>query len=192
MLTKLLQSCLTLCNPTDYSPPGSSIHGILQARILEWVAMPSSRGPSRPRDWTCISSVDLRWQAGSALWAPPGKPQCLRGCRIIYLDEFTFLWTEPTLMSSDKAGPVRGPSSSLPLSPSCNVGRAEGQYPVLRLVRQMGCRGSWLEISGKHLNLIRVPAQLSNTSHWGDKEMKAHLWLGKMKAPMIKQMCTIS
>ena len=38
------QSCLPLCKPTDCSPPGSSIHGILQARILEWVAMPSCRG----------------------------------------------------------------------------------------------------------------------------------------------------
>ena len=44
MCTQLLQSCLTLCNPTDCSPPGSSVHGILQARILEWVAVPSSRG----------------------------------------------------------------------------------------------------------------------------------------------------
>ena len=43
------QSCLTLCNPTDCSPPGSSVHGILQARILEWVAMPSSKGSSLPR-----------------------------------------------------------------------------------------------------------------------------------------------
>ena len=43
------QSCLTLCNPMDCSLPGSSVHGILQARILEWVAMPSSRGiPSEP------------------------------------------------------------------------------------------------------------------------------------------------
>ena len=38
-----LQLCSTLCDPTDRSPPGSSVHGILQARILEWVAMPSSR-----------------------------------------------------------------------------------------------------------------------------------------------------
>ena len=41
---QLLQSCLTLCDPMDCSPPGSSVHGILQARILEWVAMPSSKG----------------------------------------------------------------------------------------------------------------------------------------------------
>ena len=46
------QSCLTLCDPMDYSPPGSSIHGILQARTLEWVAVPSSRGSSQPRDQT--------------------------------------------------------------------------------------------------------------------------------------------
>ena len=44
------QSCLTLCNPVDYSPPGSSVHGILQARILERVAIPFSRGSSLPRD----------------------------------------------------------------------------------------------------------------------------------------------
>ena len=41
-----LQSCLTLCDPMDCSPPGSSVHAIFQARILEWVAMPSSRGSS--------------------------------------------------------------------------------------------------------------------------------------------------
>ena len=45
---KLLQSCPTLCDPVDYSLPGSSVHGIVQARILEWVAMPSSRGSSDP------------------------------------------------------------------------------------------------------------------------------------------------
>ena len=41
-----LQSCLTLCDPMDYSPPGPTVQGILQARILKWVAMPSSRGSS--------------------------------------------------------------------------------------------------------------------------------------------------
>ena len=46
-----------LCNPKDYSLPGSSVHGTLQARILEWIAVPSSRGSSWPRDWTLISSV---------------------------------------------------------------------------------------------------------------------------------------
>ena len=43
------QLCLTLCHPMDYSKPDSSVHGILQARILEWVAIPFARGSSRPR-----------------------------------------------------------------------------------------------------------------------------------------------
>ena len=52
------QTCLTLCDPVDSSPPGSSVHGISQARILEWVAMPSSRGSSR-LPWL------LHWQVDS-------------------------------------------------------------------------------------------------------------------------------
>ena len=52
---KSLQSCLTLCNPVNCSSPGSSIHGILQARTLKWVAMPSSKGSSQPRNQACIS-----------------------------------------------------------------------------------------------------------------------------------------
>ena len=51
------QSCLTLCNPVDYSPPGSSIHGILQARILEWVAISFSRGSSQLGDRTRVSCI---------------------------------------------------------------------------------------------------------------------------------------
>ena len=46
VFAKLLQSCPTLCDPVDCSPPGSSAHGVIQARILKWVAMPSSRGSS--------------------------------------------------------------------------------------------------------------------------------------------------
>ena len=57
MKGKVAQSCLTLCDPLDCSPPGSSVHGILQARTLEWVAVPFSRGSSQPRDRTQISRV---------------------------------------------------------------------------------------------------------------------------------------
>ena len=58
LCAKSLQSSLTLCDPMVYSPPGSAVHGILQARILKWLAIPSSRGSSGPRDHThvpCIS-----------------------------------------------------------------------------------------------------------------------------------------
>ena len=54
---KWLQSCLTLCDPMNCSPSGSSVHGILQARILEWVAVPFSRGSSRPVDRTWASCI---------------------------------------------------------------------------------------------------------------------------------------
>ena len=57
LCAKLLQSCLPLCDPVDYSPPGSSVHGILQAGILELVVMPSSRGSSGPRDCIFLSYV---------------------------------------------------------------------------------------------------------------------------------------
>ena len=52
-MMKVAKSCPILCDPMDYSLPGSSVHGILQARILQWVAIPSSRGSSR--DWTQVS-----------------------------------------------------------------------------------------------------------------------------------------
>ena len=59
MQAKSLQSCLTLCDPVDCSPPGSSVHGTLQARILERGARPSSRGSPQPRDRTFISYVSF-------------------------------------------------------------------------------------------------------------------------------------
>ena len=55
--SEVAQSCLTLCNPGDCSLPGFSIHGIFQARVLEWVAISFSRGFSRPRDRTRVSCI---------------------------------------------------------------------------------------------------------------------------------------
>ena len=64
---------MTLCDPTDYSPPGSSAHWISQARIPEWVAISYFKGSSRPRDQTCISCL-LRWEADSYRRASLGGP----------------------------------------------------------------------------------------------------------------------
>ena len=63
MHAKSLQLCPTLCNPMDRSPPSSPVHGALQARMLEWVTMPSSRGSSQIRDKTRVSYVSCigRW-----------------------------------------------------------------------------------------------------------------------------------
>ena len=71
VLWLVTQSCLTLCGPMDCSPPGSSVHGILQARILEWVATSSFRGSSQPRDQIQVSHI----AADSLLSEPQGKPQ---------------------------------------------------------------------------------------------------------------------
>ena len=56
----VVQSCLTLCDPMDCSPPGFSVRGILQARILEWAAISFSRGSSQPRDQTWVSCIEDR------------------------------------------------------------------------------------------------------------------------------------
>ena len=89
--SEVAQSCLTLCDPMDCSQPGSSVHGIFQAWILEWVAVSFSRESFQPRDWTHISRVpfigcamlncsvmsDSLWPRGPTrllcLWNSPGK-----------------------------------------------------------------------------------------------------------------------
>ena len=74
--SEVAQSYPTLCDPMDYSPPGSSIHGILQARKLEWVAISFSRGYSQPRDHTQVSHIAGRhfnlWVTREA--SPIGDP----------------------------------------------------------------------------------------------------------------------
>ena len=71
---KALQSCPTLCNPMGQSPPGSCVHGILQARRLHWAAVPSSRGSSQPRDRTSISCVAGGFFSAEPLGSPPPRP----------------------------------------------------------------------------------------------------------------------
>ena len=62
-------SCTTVCDPVDYNPPGSSVHGVLQARILEWIAISFSRGSSQPRDQTWMSCM----QADSLCLSQQGR-----------------------------------------------------------------------------------------------------------------------
>ena len=65
---KSLRSCLTLYDPKGFSPPAPSVHGILQAGKLEWVATPSSRGSFQP-----LSLCLLNWKVGSLPLVPPGN-----------------------------------------------------------------------------------------------------------------------
>ena len=73
-LCSVPKSYLALCDPTDCCLPGSFVHGISQARILEWVAISSSRGSSPPRDQTHVSSL-LHWQADSLPLCHPCSPK---------------------------------------------------------------------------------------------------------------------
>ena len=86
--SEVAQSCPTLCDPMDCSPPGSSVHGILQARILKWVAISFSRGSSWPRDRTQVSHISGRcfnlwatWEALSTYAAATAKS--LQSCRTL-------------------------------------------------------------------------------------------------------------
>ena len=80
--SEVAQSCPTLCDPVDCSPPGSSAHGILQARVLEWVAISFSRGSSRPRDQTQVSHIAGR---RFNLWATRDRVTIF----IVEMNEFT-------------------------------------------------------------------------------------------------------
>ena len=78
------QSCLTFCDHTDRSPPGSSAHGILQARILEWVAILFFRGSSLPRDGTWASCIAGRF---FTIWATREAHMCV--CLLICTSDLT-------------------------------------------------------------------------------------------------------
>ena len=77
---KSLQLCPTLCNPKDCSPPGSYVQEILQARILEWVAMPSFRGSSQPRDQTHVSCFGRRFFITSTTLVPQPRIRPMHPC----------------------------------------------------------------------------------------------------------------
>ena len=79
--TACMHAVLSLCNLMDCGPPGSSVHGILQARILEWVAMPSSRRSSQPRDQTQV----FHFQAASLPSEPPP---------FMFISKMLVLWRE--------------------------------------------------------------------------------------------------
>ena len=82
-------SCPDICDPLDCSPPGSSVHGIFQARILEWVAIPFSRGSSQPRDWTQVSCMSGRF---FTIWATRETQQCRASYFDVLVDHVHFLF----------------------------------------------------------------------------------------------------
>ena len=96
VLCSVAQSCLTLCDPMDCSPPGSSVHEILQARILEWVAKPFSRESSWLRDWSQVSCRLLYWQVDSLPLSHLGSPLHMLTINSGYKARDTFSYFENT------------------------------------------------------------------------------------------------
>ena len=97
----VVQSCPTLCDPVGYNLPGFSVHGILQARILDWVAIPFSRGSSWSRDWTWVSCIAGRF---FTTWATQGNHWSLfQFCKSWYklLINFMDILTCVILLSMD-------------------------------------------------------------------------------------------
>ena len=84
------QLCPPLCSPLDCSPPGSSGHGISQARILEWVAISYSRRSSQPRDQTCISRIGRQFLP-CITWEARILGVC-KLCTVIYTVNESFMW----------------------------------------------------------------------------------------------------
>ena len=94
--TYSLQLWRTLCDPIDSSPPGSSVHGILQARILEWVAMPSSRGSFQPRDRTWGLLYLLHHRRILYRWATREAPSSLHSPLLNQASkEMFWIWKNP-------------------------------------------------------------------------------------------------
>ena len=92
---EVAQLCPTLCDPTDCSPPGSSVHGILQARMPEWVAISFSRGSSQPRDQTALQAelYPLSHQGRVPSLNQGTLPYCLRLCLWHNVNWHSALWT---------------------------------------------------------------------------------------------------
>ena len=156
MSAQLLQSYLTLCDPTDYSPPGSSVYSILQAKILEWAAMPSCRGSSPPRDQTCVSCVS-----------------CIAG-------RFFTHWATWEARNAGNPGPVPGPErfpgegNSYPLQYS-------SEKPMEPHSSTLAWKIPWMEEPGRlqSMGSLRVGHDWATslslfTFHVLEKEMATH------------------
>ena len=89
----IAQLCPILCDPMDCRPAGSSIHGIPQARILEWVVISSSRVSSWPRDWTHVSCVSCIAGELFTLWAIEKAIRWIKPCSPEWSWSCIFLWT---------------------------------------------------------------------------------------------------
>ena len=166
MISEVAQSCLTLCDPMDCSPPGSSVPGVLQARVLEWVAISSPSGSFRARDRTRVSYVSCTgFGAGgeffttSSTWetlqCPGVAPKCSRD----------LAWTcAPTHHSLSRSDSVSGTLGRLSVL-LWNYGNLTRSFPITKTTQEQGmlrsllCIGTWPGLIAQFLlslNLLDV------------------------------------
>ena len=130
------QSHLTLCNSMDYSWPGSSVHEIFQIRILEWVAMPFSRGSPQPRDQT----QSLALQADSL---PSEPPMCLKKVKLpsrvrLFVISWTVAYQAPPSMEFSRQEYLSGlPFSSPRDLPDPGISRIAGTHLTIWATREV-------------------------------------------------------
>ena len=148
----------------DCSPPGSSVHEIFQARILEWVAMPSSRGSFWPWNWTCVSCL-LHWQVTSLPLVLPVKPEVyiVVCCSVSESDSLQphELWHR--VLSCPSLSP-RVYLNSCPLSQWCHPTISSSVVPFASCLQSFQHQGLFQWISSSHQVAKVLELQLQHQS----------------------------
>ena len=170
-----VQLCPTLCNPEVYSPPGSSVHGILQARTLEWVDMTSSRGSSQPRDWTCISYVsctDRQVLCHRTTWDTLWRSQdpALSQLYCFLIVPLLFLHSYPSLIRSNL--------------PFWTQGRSKKLKPFFSQARNWGTQKGFCTQEGPQFLLSSNPSFIFDIPQsWGEQVLDREeitFWIDKL------------
>ena len=148
--SEVAQSCPTLCDPKDCGLPGSSIHGIFQARVLEWVAISFSRESSWPRDWTRVSHMVGRrftvWATGEVLFEQ-------RALHFYYAPRKLWSWRWLILQSPGKMLPIDfSNGESIRNLLNCKKGAHKPRQPTLHPIpkhcgwNNFPCRIIWSKV----------------------------------------------
>ena len=181
------QSCPTLCDPTDCSPPGSSVQGILQARILEWAAISSSRGSSWPRGWTHLSCVSCIGRQILYYWVTWEALRVGRRNKSVWLSRLIHQVVGPLF------GSVSLEAYSLAWKPSCQRNRRERacrdrqrmpletqQFRSSQPMSQMReCRSTWVGSSPSNLRVLEPePPKQADPECWIQRNHeREHSWM---------------
>ena len=175
MKVLVAQACLTLCNPMHCSPPGSSVHGIFQARILEWVAISFSRESSHHRNRTQVSCIAdsffTLWSTRCFAHSPnlPSGKKTLRDN--VTCNRGTYYWFEPGSPALTKGVRTKRPKAPV----------LSGIYWVQLLVGASGMVTQWVVgasglVTQWVVGASRLVTQLQGTFCWSNVGLSAFPW----------------